>query len=166
MVFTASGFGATYSFVDNGGNQVTRDYDMKPEVATYADASAAATAMQPLIDALTGATMPKYRVYQEFTNTSFVLPGDAGVQVENTASLTYLLQAVGSKKANLNLPAPVIALFVGNSGPTANIVNPANEDLIAFNAQFLAAGAFRLSDGEYIQRFLNGKRVHKRSSKG
>ena len=166
MAFTGSNFGATYSFVDNGGNQVAREYQMKPEIATYADASDAAADMQPLVDALSGATMPKFRVYQEFVNNAFVLPGDAGVQVENTASLTYLLAALGSKKANLNIPAPIIGLFVGSSGPNANIINPEVQALIDFNAQFLAAGAFRLSDGEYIQRFLQGKRVHKRSSKG
>jgi len=166
MAFTASNFGATYSFVDNGGNQVTREYQMKSEVATYADATTAATGMQPLVDALSGATMPKFRVYQEFVNNTFVLPGDAGVQVENQASLTYLLQALGSKKANLNIPAPIIGIFVGSSGPNANIIDVDDDAVIAFSDQFLAAGAFRLSDGEYIQRLLNGKRVHKRSSKG
>lgn len=166
MAFTGSTFGATYSFVDNGGNQVTREYAMKPEVATYETASASAAEMQPLLDALTGATMPKFRVFQEFVNNTFVLPADAGVQVENQASLTYLLQALGSKKANLNIPAPIIGLFTASSGPNANIIDIDNAAIIAFSDMFLAASDFRLSDGEYIQRLLNGRRVHKRSARG
>lgn len=166
MAFTGSNFGATYSFVDNGGNQVTREYQMKPEVAVFADAVTAAQGMQPLLDALTGATMPKFRVYQEFVNNTFVLPADAGVQVENQASLTFLLQALGSKKANLNIPAPVIGIFTASSGPNANIIDIDNAAIQAFADQFLAAADFRLSDGEWIQRILNGRRVHKRSNKG
>lgn len=166
MVFTAGGFGATYSFVDNGGNQVVREYVMKPEVATYAAASTAAEDMQPVLDAMSGSTMPKYRVYQEWTNTSFVLPADAGVQNENQASLTYLLAAAGSKKANLNIPAPVIGLFVGSSGPNANVIDVDDPAVVAFSDMFLAAAPFRLSDGEYIQRLLAGHRVHKRNNRG
>lgn len=166
MAFVGSYFGATYSFVDNGANQVTRDYTMKPEIATFADAGAAAVAMQPILDALSGSTMPKYRVYQEFVNNAFVLPADAGVQNENQASLTFLLQAVGAKKANLNIPAPIIGLFVGSSGPNANIIDVEDPAVVAFAEQFIASADWRLSDGEWIQRLLNGKRVHKRSSKG
>ena len=166
MAFVGQHFGATYSFVDNGGNQVTREYNMSSSIATYADASTAASDMQPLVDALSGATMPKYRVYQEFVNNAFVLPADAGVQVENQASLTYLLAGIGSKKANLNIPAPIIGIFVGSSGPNANVVDVDDAAVQAFSDMFIGAGPFRLSDGEYIQRILNGRRVHRRSNKG
>lgn len=166
MALTGLNFGMVVSFVDNGGNQVTREYMMKPEVATFDDAAAAAAAMTPIVDALTGATIPKYRVFQEFEETAFVLPGDAGVQVENQASLTFLLDNVGSKKANLNIPAPVIGIFSASSGPNANVVDIADAAVVAFADQFLAAADFRLSDGEASSRILTGHRVHKRSSRG
>lgn len=166
MAFVTGLYGVTYSFVDNGGNQVTRDYAMKSTILNYGDAVTAATDSQPVVDALTGATMPKFRVYQEFVNNAFVLPGDAGVQVENQASMTFLLAGVGAKKANLNIPAPIIGIFVGSSGPNANIVAIDDPAVEAFADLFIGAGPFRLSDGEVSQRMLNGKRVHKRSSKG
>lgn len=166
MVFTAGGFGMTVSFVDNGANQVTREYMMKPEVATYDDAAAAAATMEPLVDAMTGASIPKYRVWQELYNSTYSLPVDAGVQVEDRASLTYLLDVIGSKKANINIPAPVIGLFMASSGPGANIIDVNDAAIIAFNAMFLAAGDFRISDGEAIARILAGHRVHSRSNKG
>lgn len=166
MAMVGQRFGMTISFVDNGGNQVTREYMMSGTVATYTDAAAAAAAMYPVINALTGATIPQYRVFQVFEDNAFVLPADMGVQVENQASLTYLLAGNGSKKANLNIPAPVSGIFVSTSGPNANIVDIADAAVTAFTDMFLGAGDFRLSDGEAAARILQGRRVHKRSSKG
>jgi len=166
MAMVGQRFGMTISFVDSGGNQVTREYMMAGAVATYTDAAAAAAAMYPIVNALTGATIPQYRVFQVFEDNAFVLPADAGVQVENQASLTFLLAGSGSKKGNLNVPAPVSGIFVGTSGPNLNIVDVADAAVVAFADQFLGAGDFRLSDGEASARILNGKRVHKRSSKG
>lgn len=166
MAMVGQRFGMTISFVDNGGNQVTREYMMSGTVTTYTDAAAAAAAMYPLVNALTGATIPQYRVFQVFQDNAFVLPGDAGVQVENQASFTFLLAGEGSKKGNLNIPAPVSGIFVGTSGPNANIVDIDDVAVDEWADQFLGAGDFRLSDGEASARLLNGKRVHKRSSKG
>jgi hypothetical protein len=166
MALTGLQFGMTVSFVDNGGNQVTREYMMKTAIATYADAATAAAAMIPLVAALTGATLPQYRVFQVFEESAFVLPGDAGVQVENQASLTLLLSGVGSKKANLNIPAPVSGVFSASSGPNANVVDVNDVAVLAFVDQFKGPQPFRLSDGEAATSLLTGRRVHKRSSRG
>jgi len=166
MAMVGQQFGMTVSFVDSGGNQVTREFMMKTEVATYDDAATAAAAMLPIVNALTGATLPQYRVFQVFTDNAFVLPGDAGVQVENQASLTLLLAGSGAKKGNLNIPAPVAGIFVGSSGPNLNVVDLADAAVVAFVNQFLGAANFRISDGEAVARSLSGKRVHKRSSRG
>lgn len=166
MAMVGQRFGMTVSFMDSGANQVTREYFMKTGVATYDDAAAAAAAMFPLVNALTGATLPQYRVFQVFEDNAFVLPADAGVQVENQASLTMLLAGIGAKKGNINIPAPVSGIFVGTSGPNLNVVDMADPAIVAFVAQFLAAADFRISDGEAVSRSLSGKRVHKRSSRG
>lgn len=166
MALTALTFGMTISFIDNGGNQVTREYMMSTSVATYVDAAAAAAAMVPLVNALTGATISQYRVFQVFEESAFVLPGDAGVQNENQASLTFMLAGAGSKKANLNIPAPIIGIFSASSGPNANIVDINDTDVVAFADQFLGANDFRLSDGEASSRLLTGHRVHRRNSRG
>lgn len=166
MALTGLNFGMTISFIDNGGNQVTREYMMSTSVATYTDAATAAAGMVPIVNALTGATISQYRVFQVFEESAFVLPGDAGVQNENQASLTFLLAGAGSKKANLNIPAPVIGIFSASSGPNANIVDITDLSVVAFADQFLGANDFRLSDGESSSRILTGHRVHRRNSRG
>lgn len=165
MAFNALSFGVTVSYIDNGGNQVTRDYVMGDSVTDYAGAVAAAGDILTDIIAFTDAAIPQYRVFQIFEEASLTLPG-AAVQVENTASMTILLAGLGSKKANLNMPAPKAALFVSSSGPQANILNTGNSVVTNFIDNFLVAGDFTLSDLEKASRILNGKRVHKKSSKG
>jgi hypothetical protein len=166
MALSGLQFGMTVSFVDNGGNQVTREYMMKTEIATYVDAAAAAADMIPLVDALTGAKISQYRVFQVFQETAFTLPVDAGVQVEDRATLTFMLAGAGSKKAAINIPAPVIGVFVASSGPNANVVDTNDAAVMAFADQFLGASNFRLSDGEATTRLLAGHRTHSRSNRG
>lgn len=166
MALSGLQFGMTISFVDNGGNQVTREYMMKTEIATYDDAAAAAAAMIPLVDALTGAAISQYRVFQVFQETAFTLPVDAGVQVEDRATFSFLLAGAGSKKAAINVPAPIIGLFMANSGPGANIIDVNDAAVVAFAGQFLGASDFRISDGEATLRLLAGHRTHSRSNKG
>lgn len=166
MAFLASNFGATFSFMDGGGNVVTRDYEMDPDVVTFDDANTAALAILTDIQAMTDAALPRYRVYQNNDEGALVIPATT-VQVENTASLTVLLTAAGNKKGNLNVPAPKATIFVNPvNGPQNNIVNMSATPVVNFLANFEAAGFFTVSDGEEIARGLSGKRVHRRSNKG
>lgn len=165
MALVGGGFGMTVSFLDNGMNQVTREYMMDPDIATYDDAAAAAAGMIPDIVAVTDASIPQYRVFQVFSENALVIPA-SGVQVENQASITALLTTPGNKQANINIPAPKPAMFVALSGKQANIVNTGWAPLVTFTDNFLIAGDFNISDGEEISRLVDGKRVHKRSNKG
>ena len=166
MAFLASNFGVTISFMDGGGNVVTRDYEMDPDVATFDDANTAAVALLADVVAMTDAALPRYRVYQNNDEGALVIPATT-VQVENQASMTVLLTAAGNKKGNLNMPAPKAAIFVNPvNGPQNNIVNMSATPVTNFLANFEVAGDFTVSDGEEIARGLSGKRVHKRSNKG
>lgn len=165
MAWLAATFGCTVSFMDGGSNVTSREYMMDESVTTFDDAAVAALAIIADIIATTDAALPTYRVFQTFNEGSLVIPAST-VQIENCASLTVLLTAAGNKKANLNIPAPKIGLFVGTTGPQANIVNMGVAAVTDFLANFTVAGEFTVSDGEEIARGLNGKRVHKKSSKG
>jgi len=166
MAWLAANFGVIVSFMDGGANIVTREYMMDPDVATFDDAAVAALAIIADITPITDAALPQYRVFQAFQEGSLAIPATT-VQVENCASMTVLLAAAGSKKANINMPAPKAAIFVNpTSGPQNNIVNMSNAAVVSFLDNFLAAGSFTVSDGEEITRGLSGKRVHKRSNKG
>lgn len=165
MALVGGGFGMTVSFLDNGMNQVTREYIMDLDIVTYTDAAAEAALMIPRIVGVTNASIPQYRVFQIFSENALTIPG-TGVQVENQASITALLTTPGNKQANINIPAPKPEIFVAMSGKQANIVNTAYPALVTFTDSFLIAGKFTISDGEEISRLVDGKRVHKRSNKG
>jgi len=165
MAFSASNFGVTVSYMDGGANVVTREYIMDDDIATYEDAETAATEIVTDLTAATDAAIPEYRVFQIKREGSLVIPA-ATVQVENCASMTLLLSTPGNKKANLNIPAPKIGLFVGTTGPQSNIVNMGVALVTDVTDNFLPAGKFTISDGETISRGLSGKRVHKKSNKG
>lgn len=165
MALIPGGFGMTVSFLDNGMNQVTREYMMDLDIATYEDAAAAAVAMIPKVVAVTDASLPQYRVFQVFSENALTIPA-SGVQVENQASISALLTTPGKNLANINIPAPKPAMFVALSGKQANIVNTGWAPLVTFTDSFLIAGSFTISDGEEISRLVDGKRVHKKSNKG
>lgn len=167
MAFAAAGFGMTVTFVDSGSNTAVREYMMDSTVTTYEMAETAAAAAAPQIQATSDAPIAQYRVFQTYEEAALVLPLD--VQIENTMSLTYQLVLAGNKKANLNVPAPKITMFVAATGPQSNIVNTnetTNTVLATFTDLFQIAGKFTLSDGEKSSRILSGKRVHRRSSRG
>lgn len=164
MAWAAGMFGVTVSYIDTGSNVVTREYMMDDTVTTSAEAGVAALAIIADIVPITDAALPQYRVFQVFYEDALTLPANA--QVENQASMTVQLDAVGNKKGNINVPAPKTAIFIGSSGPQNNIINMAANLVTNFLANFLSAGAFTTSDGEKITRGLDGKRVHKRSTRG
>jgi len=166
MVFSASNFGVTVTYLDGGANTTTRDFEMDESVIDFDAANTAALAILADIIATTDAALPRYRVYQNNDENSLTIPATT-VQIENCASLTVLLAGAGSKKGNLNIPAPKAAMFVNpTNGPQNNIVNMSATIVTDFLANFTVAGDFTISDGEEISRGLSGKRVHKKSSKG
>lgn len=167
MAFSAALFGMTITFIDSGSNIATREYMMDSTVVDYTGAQAAATAAVPVIQALSDAPIASYRIFQGFSEAALVLP--AAVQVENQMSLTYQLVLAGNKKANLNVPAPKITMFITATGPGSNTVNvdeTSNVALAAYTDLFQTGGKFTMSDGEKTSRVLSGKRVHKKSSRG
>lgn len=165
MAFVVTGYGTTITYVDAGVNPAPREYNCDSTVTDMDGAIAAVGALLPDVIAFTDAGIPKYRIWMEVTNDAFTLPAST-VQVENTASMTVLLAALGSEKGNLNMPAPKIGAFVAPLGPQQNIVNTTATIVTDLIANFTSAGKFSISDGEKASGILNGKRVHKKSSRG
>jgi hypothetical protein len=168
MAFADAAFGMTVTFIDSGSNTASREYMMDDaQVTTFAEAQAAAVAAIPIIQALSDAPIASYRVFQNYNEAALVLP--LAIQIENTMSLTYQLSLAGNKKANINVPAPKITMFVSSTGPQSNVVNTnaaTNVPLDTFSGLFITSGNFTISDGEKTTRILSGKRVHRKSSRG
>jgi len=147
MAFLASNFGMSVTYMDGGGNTTIREYEMNSSILTFDDADTAAIAMLIDLGLASDAAIPRYRVFQNNDEAALVLPATT-VQIENCASMSLLIAGAGSKKANLNLPAPKNSIFVSTTpGPQNNIVNMAATPVVNLVAKFLVSGDFTISDG-------------------
>lgn len=163
MGLVSNGWWLRCSLVDNGANVTTKRYEL-----TAADAATAATDVAAIIAALnavTDAVMVSYSYGEEFVEESVSYPA-AGIENENKASITCLLDTGGGKKANFKIPAPVIGLFVASTGSSANIVDIEDADLVTYAALFEAGNEAFISDGETLDVMLKGKRISARNRRG
>lgn len=163
MAIVVDGYEAVFTLKDNGGNTANKRYVLRAATATEAQAAAAAI-LAELLD-VTDAAIWAYRVSEIWINDTPVLPGE-GVQIENQASIVGLIDGEVSKYANLYVPAPEQDIFVGTSGPNADIIDTADADLLAYLALFESTGSAYISDGEDWGQVVSGKRIHRKSSKG
>lgn len=165
MALVSQGWWMEVIFVDNGGNQTSRSYQMQAADATAAAADAAT--MLAELGAITNAVIAGYSYAERFAETALTLPG-SGVQVEDTA-LVNLRLTTGLKTATQSIPAPVAGIFMGTSEEGADTVDITDADLLAFTNLFRASGSggkFYLSDGENVKataHVISGRRVHRRS---
>lgn len=167
MALSTQGYFGTVTLVDNGNNTSTLRYDL-----TGADFATALSELQGIVtdlDTITDAVVKQYTVGEQYKETALVLP-IGGVQVENRASISCLIAGEVDKYATLIVPAPVAGLFTGASGDAANIVDPADADLLTYLGHFVSGAEATVSDGEVIASpgaaTVKGKRIHKASRRG
>jgi len=167
MAITTDGFFGTVTLVDNGNNTSTLRYQL--EGADFAAALANLQAIVTSLDAITDAVVKSYNVGEGYSEKALSLP-IGGVQVENRASISCLIDGFVDKYATLMVPAPVAGIFNGASGDAANVVDPTDTDLLTYLAHFETGGEATVSDGEVIATAgvatVKGKRIHRGSRKG
>ncbi len=95
--------------------------------------------------------------------------GAANSEIENIASVVVNLATLG-KTGVIQIPAPVIGLFVAASGKNKNVIDTADVDLNTFIDMFQTTGGdFVISDGEFVDDTTPidaGKRIHRKSRRG
>jgi len=95
--------------------------------------------------------------------------GAAGSEIENIASIVGNISGE-NKTTVLQIPSPVIGMFVGASGKNKNVVDLLDADLNTFIDHFQSTGGdFTVSDGEVLDDTTpmdSGKRIHRKSTKG
>jgi len=95
--------------------------------------------------------------------------GAANSEIENLASIVGNISGE-NKTTVLQIPAPVIGLFVAASGKNKNVVDVADVDLNSYIDHFQSTGGdFTVSDGEVLDDTTpmdSGKRIHRKSKKG
>lgn len=165
MAIVSAGFELSISLVDNGGNSTTLTWQANPAVVTdYATAQAQRDLLVTDLQAVSNSVIVGTRLAEVEYEDSVAYPV-AGVENEDKASVTYLIQDT-NKKGNLKIPAPVIGIFVNASGPSANVVDVADAALVAYTDNFRTTGGWLISDGESLQTVLKGKRISAKNNNG
>lgn len=163
MALVANGYGLSISLVDNGGNVSTLKYDLTS--ADHAAALVDGAAIVSALAAITNAVISQWVIHTRYAEDAFAYPA-AGVENEDKASITVLLDGLGNKKANVKIPAPVIGIFTAATGLGANIVDISDTDLLTYLAIFEDGGEAYISDGETMDMPLTGKRISAKSNYG
>ncbi len=149
-------FELTVSLADNGANVTTKRYRLRS-----ADAAAAVTdsaAIIAALDAITNSIIVGYRINDVFHEGTIVYPA-AGIENEDKASITVLLDTGGGKKANIKIPAPVIGIFNDTEGAGAKVVDVLDTALVTYANLFKSGGECYISDGEDLNKMMSGKRI-------
>lgn len=163
MAMVLIGYSGHVSFLDNGGQQTTRSYNLR--AATAADAATAMTAILAAVTAVTDDAVIGYGYGPEYGESAASLPA-SGVENQNQALLETYIAGELTKKATYTIPAPKPAIFTAGSGDGANVVDITNEAVLAYQAVFQTGGQAYISDGETAGVLLGGKRIHRASRRG
>lgn len=165
MAIVTQGFELSITLDDNGANSTTLSWQANSAVVTdFASAQTQRDALVTDLDAISNSVIVGTRLTEVQYNDSVAYPV-AGVENEDKASITYLIQDT-NKKGNLKIPAPVIGIFVNPTGPSANVVDVADALVIAYTDNFRTTGGWLVSDGESLQTVLKGKRVSAKNNNG
>lgn len=163
MAIASAGWKVVVNLVDTGGNTTLREYPL-----TSADAAAAATdaaAVIAALDAITDAAIAGYTIGEVFLEGALVYP--AAAEVENCAEISAKIVGFPNKSATLTIPAPVVGIFTGTTGPAYNVVDMSDAALLTYLGLFDGSGPVTISDGEsIIVSSAVGRRIHKKSRKG
>ena len=163
MALTEAHWYTVYQLVDTGGKIVTRRWEQSAP-ADDAAARASALAMATDLAAITDCVIVAYYTYQVFEEDALSLP--AAAEAEMQALINVSIDGEPLKNATITVPAPVDGIFSGATGANYDIVDGADEDLVAFLANFGSEALFYVSDGEQMDVFKNGHRRHMKSIRG
>lgn len=165
MALVPKGFELSISLVDNGANTTTLSWEANTAVVT--DFTIAQTQRDLLVAdlvAITDAVISGTRLTEVEYEDSLAYPA-AGVENENKASITYLIDGT-TDKGNLQIPAPKIGVFVNPSGPSANVVDVGETIVTNYCDNFRVSGGWFVSDGQSLITVLKGKRISAKNNNG
>lgn len=169
MALAFAGFVATVILKDQGGNTAVKEYELR-EATTHATALSDLSDIVALLDAITDAVVFGYDLRTVYREDNFAFP-TGGVNVENIAEITALIEGGAGKTATIKIPAPNVGIFLGSAGKAYNNVDLSDTALFAYiNGTYGdTAGLAYISDGETLQDsnpIQSGKRVHRASRTG
>ena len=165
MALVTKGFELSISVADNGANISSMTWEANTAVITdLVTAQASRDSLVADLKALSDSIVVGTRLSEVQYEDAVAYP-PAGIENENKASITYLIQGTNDK-GNLQVPAPKIGAFVAPAGPSANIVNVAATIVTDYCDNFRTTGGWFVSDGQSLQTVLKGKRISAKNNNG
>lgn len=165
MALVQVGFRTVVTLQDGGGQSTRRSYENVASL--YADALSDAAELIAALNAITDAQITGYSVETVFGDDALSGFPAVTVQNENQALLIYQLDGLPLHRATQSIPAPVIGIFSGATGPNSNTVDTADTDLLTWRALFLVSNdKYYLSDGEQALLLEKGHRRHTKKAFG
>ena len=166
MALVLSGYTGRIKLMDTGANVSWKEYELT--ATTFADALSDTQAILALLTPLTTANVERYSVNTVFAEDAWVWPQNT--QVENIAEITVVLAEGIGQTEQIQIPAPVAAMFQTTVGKGSNVVNIAYAPLVAYVGIYESGtGYATISDGEFVaatNNIASGKRVHRKSRRG
>lgn len=150
----------TITFMDVQGDRVSYQHEM--QATSYTEATSDKAAIIAAFEAVTDCEIVGYTLSEKWYEDTVVDP-PSGTQRENTAEL--LLNPTDPLKPypTVTIPGAKDSIMMGGSGPSNNIVDITDTDVLALVALFLADGELYVSDGETVTGIIAGERVHVRT---
>ena len=162
MAIVADHFEITVKLVDEGANYSTLTFQCQDTL--YAGV---VVDMATLIAALANVTdciVQRVSVNEVYKNDAFAYP--SGVETANKLSMTIELEGGIGKKANLKIPGPKDALFGASGTAGFNTLDTSNANILTYCALFDNGDEFYISDGEFHETLISGKRIHAKQYDG
>ncbi len=163
MALISTGYAMSLTVVDSGNNRSSLQFTMdSANVVDFPGALVAAVELIADFQAISGAVVAAYNVFETFRENTLVLP--ANEEVEDKASLAFSMD--NGKTGNLRVPAPLIGIFQGTTTELRNQVDIQDGLVVAYSDNFRAAGNFLVSETNKLVQLVRGKRIHVKNSNG
>lgn len=155
MAIVTSHFEITVKLVDEGANHSTLTYQCQD--TAYADVVIAKTALVAALDAITDCVIQRVSINEVWKNDAFAYPSD--VETHTKLSATVELEGGIGKKANFKIPGPIDAMFGASGTAGFNTLNTGYAAILTYCAMFENGNEFYISDGEFLETLISGKRI-------
>lgn len=135
----------------------TRRYNLVAD-----DAAAAETAGGTIRAALANVSAGKiigYKIEHEFVEDTYARPSSQDAEGGEQAYVSGKIDESPLESWSLNIPFPVIGLFLATEGKNRNVIDITDTALLAYTALFApSTGSAYISDGEFIGTVEQGRR--------
>ena len=162
MAIVTDHFEITVKLVDEGTNFSTLTFQCQDTL--YADAVIAKTALVAALANVSGCVIQRVSINEVWQNDAFAYPAD--VETANKLSMTVELEGGTGKKANIKIPGPLAALFGASGTAGFNVLDTGNAAIGVYAALFENGNEFYISDGEFLETLISGKRIHAKQYDG